>query len=221
MTKSRPGSRDSFPVKSVYYAAVLLPYAAVSAGLYLLHSAWAAMLGYQAGILLFLLIIRPPHFESNPGREGPPRKLVAALLSACLLSGPLAVLLWPIAERLPAGGLAAWLTGLGVTARAWPAFVAYMCLTTPWLEERYWRSWLGRSGRPVFETPAWFAGYHLLVLMPILGPAWLGLVFASLASAGWGWQRLMRFRDGFHWAVFCHSVADLSVMLAASWLLSN
>jgi hypothetical protein len=197
-----------------------LPYAAVPAGLFLLHSAWAAMLGYQLGILLFLAA-RPRLLQLEPRVSRATNLWGAVMLAVCLLSGPLAVLLWPGAARLSGAGLAAWLSGEGIAPSAWPWFVASMCITTPWLEELYWRAWLGRSVRPALETSAWFAGYHLLVLMPVLRPAWLALAFFSLTSAGWAWQGLLRSRNGFRWAVFCHAAADISVMLAATWLLKS
>ncbi len=215
--RSRPGCEKGSPGRALFYAAVLLPYVAVAGGLFLLHRAWAAMLGYQLGMWLLIVIARAP--KRDPGIRAAPGRLVAATLVAGLAGGPLAAALWPWAARLPAGALAAWLAGLGIGPRAWPWFVAYLCLTTPLLEEHFWRAWLGRSRRPALETAAWFAGYHLLVLMPVLRPAWLVLAFVSLALAGWTWQLLLRFRNGFLWAVFSHSIADVSVMLAAGWIL--
>lgn len=219
MTISWPGSGNTFPDRLLYYSAALLPYLTVPAGLYLLKSAWSAILAYQLGMLLFLLVARRPPRQPEIVRRRAPRRWTAALLAACLSSGLLVLLIWPWAGRLSPADLAVWLSRLGLAPKTWPVFIAYMCLTTPWLEEQYWRGWLGRLGRPAVETSAWFAGYHLLVLMPILQPAWLALVFFSLTAAGWSWQRLSGFRNGLLWAVLSHSAADLSVMLAASWLL--
>jgi hypothetical protein len=179
------------------------------------------MLGYQLGMLLWLVIARPRLPGPDSGGKRLPHRLAAGLLAGCLTAGPLVLLLWPWAARPSGAELAAWLSSLGVTRQTWPFFAVYLCLTTPWLEERFWRSWLGRGARPAFETSAWFAGYHLLVLMPVLRPAWLALVFVSLASAGWAWQRLLGFRGGFGWAVLTHSIADASVLLAAASLLGR
>jgi hypothetical protein len=218
--RSKPGSIDGWSNDRLYYVGVLLPYAAVPVGLYLLRSAWAAALAYELGMLAFVLAAPRRPCRPAPELRPAPRWMPGVLLAFSLLAGPAAVGLWPLAGRGAPGGLAATLAGWGVKQAVWPWLAAFLCLSTPWLEERHWRLWLGRSCRPAIETSAWFAGYHLLVLAPILRPAWLLLAFGSLALAAWCWHSLLRFRNGFGWAVFCHAVADASILAAASALMN-
>lgn len=203
----------------LFYSATLLPYISVSIGLYVLNNAWAAMAGYLLGMTIFLALLRPPLRRADRTLDGPTKWQLAGMIAACLLSGPAVCLLWPRLARFPAGELAAALAGWGLSAQAWPLFAACMVLATPVLEEIYWRAWLGRAGRPEMEAPFWFAGYHLLVLFPLLRPEWLVAPFAALVLAGWWWGRLLRYRRGLAWAVLCHLAADASVLLATGWLM--
>jgi hypothetical protein len=202
------------PVKTVFYTAALLPYAAVAAGLYLFHSAWVAMLAYHIGIVLALVLARHNPLEAK-SRFTLTNGLFPLTLAACLLAGPVVAWLWP---WLSAADLAARLSAWGLTARAWPWFVAYFCLANPFLEEAYWRSWLDQADRPGLEPAAWFAGYHLIVLAPILRAGWLVTAFLIMTLTGWVWSRLSR-RDGFRPVALCHLAADASIMLAAGFCL--
>jgi hypothetical protein len=216
---SLPGSKASFN-PFLYYAAVLLPWLTVPVGLYLFKNAWIATLAYLFGIVAFLLVFRPSIFS----QDAPPRPvskwLSLALLCSCLLTGVLIYFLWPWLGRIPSTGLASFLAGWGLSPRLWPYFVLLICLTTPWLEEMYWRIWLGASGHTTLETSAWFAGYHLLVLLPLVRVGWLLFAFASLSLAGLWWNRHTPSRRGFLWTTLTHLLADLSILLAITFLMA-
>jgi hypothetical protein len=192
----------------------LLPYAAVIAGLYIFHNAWITLLGYHAAIVLALVLARHNPLEGK-NRFTHTNGLFPLTLAACLLAGPATVWLWP---WLSTADLPAQLSTWGLTARVWPWFVAYLCLVNPFMEEAYWRSWLDQPDRPGLEPAAWFAGYHLLVLAPVLRAGWLIPVFLVMSLTGWIWQKLYR-RDGFWPVALCHLAGDVSILLAVSFYL--
>ena len=76
--------------------APVVPYLAVPIGLYVLNSAWAAILLYHAGILLVLLANSRGRWLVFSGWNR-----AACLLGSlvCALGGPLIYILWPVAHR--------------------------------------------------------------------------------------------------------------------------
>jgi hypothetical protein len=192
--------------------AFTLPYAVVGLGLYGLSSAWAAMLGYQALMLAFLLRYPPADPGVSLTGEGG-RALLPWLLAGLSLAVGLPLrFLW---SWFVAGDeLAATLAGWGLTPESWWLFALWLCLANPWLEQRYWRGVLGSpSSRPA-ATDAAFAGYHLLVVLPVLEPWWLPFVLAGLAAASWWWRQVIRLEGRFRLATWAHFLADLSVLVA-------
>jgi hypothetical protein len=194
------------------WLAAALPYAAVLAGLYLAHSAWAAMLGYQALMLAYVWRYRPP----DPGVSGPRHRLdawlPALMVVASVLVGLPIRLLWAwFGEH---EDLTATLRGWGLTPATWWWFAAWLCLFNPWLEQRFWRGLLGSPSRRLAPTDAWFAGYHLLVVLPVLYWPWLPIVFAGLVAASWWWRQVIRLEGRYRLATIAHFLADASILVA-------
>ncbi len=191
-------------------AAFVMPYLAVGLGLYAFHNAWAAILGYHAGILALITLGR----GWQAARQFRLTKSLAHVVTfglVGLLAGVGVALLWPLvgfSPRLP-DALLAW----GLTPQAWPWFIAYGALVNPWLEEAYWRGWLGSgSSRPV-AADAFFGGFHLVILAPFVSVGWLAFAFLVLASTAWFWRQVTR-RDGSLLAAsLFHLTADVSILL--------
>lgn len=207
--------------KLTYYAAVLLPYLAVGAGLYFFDSAWYALAGYHLIMLSGLVLVRRPARSSKPNWNTSVRLIVAATLLCSLLAGGVLSSLWPWLAKLPPNALKPFLLTWGLTARGWYGIIWYFCLVNPWLEEAYWRGWLSDLSDREWETAGWFAGYHGLVLLPLLHWWWIAPALLLLSITGWWWYRLTKIGSGLAGPIVCHIVGDVSIMLAMTGIIAT
>ena len=131
------------------------------------------------------------------------------LIGAC--GGLGLYLLWPIFGIVP--DLNARLIPLGLNPVSWPFFILYFSLVNPWLEEIYWRGWLGGASRSLVASDIWFAGFHLLVL-GIYAP-WHSLVIALvvLSTVSWFWRQIARRESSLFAPAFSHILADAGIAL--------
>ncbi len=200
-------------MKSLKAVAPLIPYIAILVGLSWAQRAWVALLGFHAGMLVILWIERPAipigrlfHLGNN-----------LPMLAACVIlggsGGALLYFLWPFLGNLQS--LPAYLASLGLTSATWPAFIAYFSLVNPWLEEYFWRGYLGSPSKSLTRIDLFFAGYHLLVLYRIIGMGWLVLTAVVLTLAAWLWRQTVRASGGLLIACLSHLAADCSVLLVA------
>lgn len=174
--------------------------------------------GYHLGMMLLLIVM--PWRWPQPKFNWPPYLwlLVAGSLGSSLLAGVLVFSLWPWLAKPAAQALAPFLSTWALDAPSWAIFVWYFCLINPWLEELYWRHWLSQTDHSIWETTIWFAGYHGLVLWPLIHWWWVILVLIILAIVGWWWSQLSRWGTGLLGPIACHLVADVSIMLAVNRL---
>jgi len=191
-------------------AAPYAPYLAVLVGMYLFHSAWAAVLLYHLGMALVLTLGRGWGALRGLGAGRQPLGLAATSLFG-VSGGVLLYVLWPLLGVPP--GVGASLAHLGITQTAWPAFIAYFCLVNPWLEEIYWRGYLGDSAARPVPNDVLFAGYHVLVLASFIRWPWLLAVLVVLAGAGWLWRQQARRTGGLLASAVSHFLADTGVFL--------
>jgi hypothetical protein len=168
---------------------LVMPYITVWLGLYIIGNAWAAILGYHAGIILLVSLAGawPPLCGFRTAT--PPWQVLLFGLAGCA-AGVMLYFLWPFIHVSPR--LTDALLNWGLTPRAWPIFIAYSALVNPWLEEIYWRGWLGNAARTPMIHDAFFAGFHLVVLAPFFPFAWLVAAFLVLAVSGWMWRQVTR-----------------------------
>ena len=192
-----------------------LPYLTVAAGLMLFRSGWAALVGYHAGIIAVLTLEGAWEIAPRLLAGWHPARFAVALATSAL-SGPLLLWLWPWVQAQSAldAQLAAW----GLSGAAWPAFVLYFTLTNGWLEEGYWRGYLGRTDRGMCWVDLWFAAYHIVVLSAIVDWPWQLFSTAVLIAAAWLWRQTVRATGGLLVPVLAHIAADASIMLAVSSL---
>jgi hypothetical protein len=198
------------PLKAI---APLIPYLAIPVGLFWAQRAWVALLGFHAGMFAILWIERPAipilklfYKEDN-----------LVMLAACAIlggsAGVLLYFLWPFLGNLQ--NLRTYLASIGLTSATWPFFLAYFCLVNPWLEECFWRGYLGSPSKSLTAMDLLFAGYHLLVLYGIISLGWLVLTAVVLTLTAWLWRQTARASGGLLIASLSHLAADLSVLLVA------
>ncbi len=188
---------------------ILMPCIAVGFGLFAARSAWTALLGYHLGILILLALTGEWHITGRFRIQNPYRALIGAAVG--LLAGVGVFALWPFAKVSPAlhPTLLAW----GLNARTWPPFILYSALVNPWLEELYWRGWLGDDSRLPILRDFWFSGFHLFVVFLFVGWFWLGFIFLALASVGWLLRQVARREGSLLTPSLFHVTADASILL--------
>jgi hypothetical protein len=188
----------------------LLPYAAIATGLGVFRSAWLAMALYHAGILAVMVV-------GSGGRIGSLLRGWSAVPAAFAVgfgaSGAILLrILWPHAVR---DGFAARLLEIGLHGESFVAFAFYHALVNPWLEEWYWRGWLGSAARGPVLRDAAFAGYHLIVLTRFLDWPWATACFVALTVAAWVWRRLAARCGGLLVPVLSHVAGGGGAVAAA------
>lgn len=191
---------------------VCSPYLSVIIGIFLLRNGFLAVLFYHL-VLLFVIV------KTNKSN---------ALRSLCrgfhpiwgplmglggLVPGIVILLLWPISKREHVD-LFEILTMLNLKDGFFILFAIYACLVNPFLEELFWRG--------CFKNPTlWpniidilFAGYHALVVIPILKAPFVFLIFLAMVCVGWLFRILYRFNRGLLIPLMTHIVADIAILFA-------
>lgn len=192
--------------------APILAYGAVAIGLFWAHSAWGALLGFHAAMLTALWLDRrnlPPFSLLVKSKHR--RWLIVNLLIGSL-SGLVLYVLWPWLNIAP--DLSTQLEALGLTRTTWPTFILYFTLVNPWIEEFFWRGYLGDSSKWPVLMDFIFAGYHGMLLIGRTGPFTLALALSGLVFAGWFWRQTLREDGGLLAAGLSHMLADLTILLA-------
>lgn len=184
----------------------LLPYIATLFGVYLLDQGLVAVAVYHLGIVAAWVGCRYPLKPVFRGMDGP---VFFGLGVLCLLTGPILWFLWPYMAR-PGVELSVLLSQWGLTGGTAWAFALYSITLHPVLEEGFWRGMLPNH----LLSDALFAGFHLLVLAPLIHAVWLPLVFVVLLTASGIWRHFARKTKGLLLPILTHALADLGVVLA-------
>jgi hypothetical protein len=189
---------------------LIMPYLSVWLGLYVIGNVWAAVLGYHLGIVLLVTLAGawPPFGKFRT--TTPLWQVLFFGLSGCV-AGVSVYFLWPFIHVSPQ--LTYALRSWGLTQRSWPIFILYGTLVNPWLEETYWRGWLGSTARIPIVHDVFFAGFHLVILAPFFPPIWLAVTFLVLAFSGWMWRQVMRTERSMLASSLFHMAADVSILL--------
>ncbi len=206
-------------MKSPKITAVVVSYVTVALGLFWVHSAWAAQLGFHICILIMLIIAKPPIPIDKLFKPGNHQLLLIGCAVLAASSGMALYLFWPMLGNTPK--LSGYLASLRLTSITLPAYMIYFVLVNPWLEEYFWRGFLGSPSKNIIPTDLSFAGYHLLVIFRTISVAWLFPIFVSLTLVSWLWRQVSRLSDGLLIASISHLTADLSVMTFVYLLISK
>jgi membrane protease YdiL (CAAX protease family) len=194
--------------------APILPYLAVGLGLFWLHNAWAALLGFHLGILISLFLAKPDLpikilFKGNDIRW--------VILSVILCGSSGVSLHFSRASFGIVRDLPAQLASFGLAGATWPLFIAYFALVNPLLEEYFWRGYLGSPAKSLFPSDFAYAGFHGLILMGKMQTSAVIYSLIVLVLAGWFWRQIAREDRGLLAAVLGHMVADFTILMAVYW----
>ncbi|MCC6298795.1 MAG: CPBP family intramembrane metalloprotease [Anaerolineales bacterium] len=130
----------------------------------------------------------------------------------CGASGFALFFLWDVfgvARDLPAQ-----VQALGLNSRTWIPFIAYFALANPFIEEYFWRGYLGNDSRSIRWNDFLYAGFHALILFGRVHPLSNMFAVAALTIAGWFWRQVKRKDNGLLAPVLGHMAADLTILLA-------
>ncbi|MEW6404426.1 MAG: CPBP family glutamic-type intramembrane protease [Chloroflexota bacterium] len=197
------------------WIAPLGAYAAVVVGLLLAHSAWGALLAFHFAIIVSLWLAKP---DISPSLlfKSTHKKWIALSILLCGSSGVGLYFLrstFGIAEDLSAR-----LASIGLSSATWPLFIAYSTLVNPFIEEYFWRGYLGSPARGLHIFDGIFAGYHVFLLEGKAPASSIVFGFVLLTLAGWFWRQLTRQDQGLLAPVLGHMAADFSILMALYWM---
>jgi membrane protease YdiL (CAAX protease family) len=190
----------------------LIPYISVILFLYGTKNAWAALLGYHAGALLFMTLSNKPAKvkQSVNNLWIPP---IAVIYS---LGGIIFYFLWPYLDGQEIGHK---LTHYGINAHSWPYIAVYFCFINAVVEEHLWRNYLGSDNLLPTLNDFLFAGYHALVLLAFTKAIWAIPVIVACAFAGWLWRVIKLKSGGMLIPIITHIIADVSIAAAVHFRL--
>ena len=198
------------------WIAPFVVYVAVGVGIFQFQSAWGALIGFHAAIIASLLIARPniplKILFSNNNFKWIPLSILLGSSSGLILN-----FLWNyfgVAVDLPAR-----VGSLGLNGSSWMLFIAYFTLVNPWIEEYFWRGYLGSSTTSLYVSDFLYSGFHGLVLINKVQTASIFFALAALVLAGWLWRQIARQDKGLLAPVLGHMAADLAILLVVYWKL--
>ena len=198
------------------WIAPFVVYVAVGVGIFQFQSAWGALIGFHAAIIASLLIARPniplKILFSNNNFKWIPLSILLGSSSGLILN-----FLWNyfgVAVDLPAR-----VGSLGLNGSSWILFIAYFTLVNPWIEEYFWRGYLGSSTTSLYVSDFLYSGFHGLVLINKVQTASIFFALAALVLAGWLWRQIARQDKGLLAPVLGHMAADLAILLVVYWKL--
>jgi hypothetical protein len=206
------------PINSILNMRILapiLPYITVGSGLLALRNAWVAILGYHLCMVIILFFARTKiPFTQIHSRSNYKILIVVSILGGA--GGLLLYLLWPLLA-IPKD-ISLYLQNIGLTSSMWPYFIVYFILVNPWLEECYWRGYLGSNSQSITLNDLLFSGYHIIVLAGKIDIIWLVIIFFILSLGAWFWRQANRWNQGISASIVSHIAADASVILTIYFL---
>ena len=197
--------------------APLLAYLAVGIGMFVFHSAWGALLGFHIAILVSLFIARP-NIPINILVKNKNIKWILLNILLCGSSGLIVYFFWDsfgLAKDLPEQ-----IRSLGLNESTWPLFIVYFAMVNPFMEEFFWRGYLGNNTKSLHTSDFLYAGFHGLILINKVQVGSIIFGLAMLVLAGWFWRQIYRINGGLLAPVFGHMAADLTILLTVYKLTS-
>lgn len=198
------------------YISLCVPYIAVGTGMYLLGSAWAAMISYHAAMLFFAF------FFGNKAYFGKERNIFSGwwYLSAIVFAagGAIFYIVWPYVCPSSAC-VSASLNDFGINRGNWLYLAVYFCVINSLIEELFWRGYLGSDKKRLRIEDVAFGGYHSLVFIAFADILWALPVLAACAFAGWLWRMARAATGSLVVPILTHLCADISIVMAVHYRL--
>jgi hypothetical protein len=139
----------------------ILPYLAIGIGIFWFKNAWAALLGFHSAIILSLLLAK----SQFPIKTLLKSSNIRWVLLSILLSGGGGIFLYLFWSFFGiASDLSTHIEALGLYPYTWLPFVAYFSLVNPFIEEYFWRGYLGSSTKKLYISDLVSAGFHGMIL---------------------------------------------------------
>ena len=113
--------------------------------------------------------------------------------------------------------LSAKVQSLGLNSSNWIAFIAYFTLVNPFVEEYFWRGYLGSPTKAFYVSDFVYAGFHAFVVMGKVPTSSTIYSLIALVLAGWFWRQIAREDRGLLAPVLGHMAADFTILMAAYW----
>ena len=188
-----------------------LAYLAVGLGLFQFHSAWGALLGFHIVIIASLLIVKPKIPVTILFKSTNIKWILLSIL-LCGGGGIALYFLWNIFKV--ASDLPAQVETLGLNSATWPAFIAYFALVNPFIEEYFWRGYLGNPTKSLDLYDFIYSGFHGLILIGKAHSYSILFGLSVLVFAGWLWRQIAREDHGLLAPMLGHMAADFTILMA-------
>jgi membrane protease YdiL (CAAX protease family) len=188
------------------------PYLAVILGVFFFKNGLIAVLLYHLILLICIIGINRSQ-ALNLVKSGFHRHVGPLICLGGLLSGMVIFYLWPFSKQETVN-LAQIMESVSLANTSFTVFALYACLINPILEESFWRGCF-KSG-PWFPNPidVLFAGYHAILLIPVIKPIFVLLSFVALMCVGWVFRNIYRLTGGLAIPLLTHIVADIAILYA-------
>jgi len=191
--------------------APLVVYLAVILGMFLFRNAWAALLTFHLAIIISVFIAKP---DTSLKILLTGRSLKWPLLTM-ILCGSTGITLYFFWDKFGiTHDLAAHVETMGLNRSSWIPFIAYFTLVNPFVEEYFWRVYLGSKTTNFTASDFLYAGFHGLILMDNVRTDMIVYSVAVLIVAGWFWRQIARADGGLRAPLLGHMAADFSILTA-------
>ena len=200
------------------WIAPVFVYIAVAVGLFMFRTAWSSLLAFHIAIIISLLIAKPniPLSILITGKD------IKWILLSVLLCGSSGITLYLLWDRFGiANDLAVHVKAIGLNASMWIPFIIYFTLVNPFVEEYFWRGYLGSKTTNFYPSDFFYAGFHGLILLNKVPVSMIIYSLALLVLAGWFWRQIARANGGLIAAVLGHMAADFTILMAVYWKLQG
>jgi len=192
------------------WVAPSLAYLAVGIGLFFFQSAWGALLGFHAVIIVALLIAKP-NIPIQILLKNNNIKWIPLNILLCGSSGAILYFFWNSFGT--ASNITEQVVSLGLNASNWPVFIAYFAMVNPFIEEYFWRGYLGNKTKSLHSSDFLYAGFHGLILIGKIHIYSIIFALAMLVLAGWFWRQIAHEDNGLLAPVLGHMVADFTILV--------
>ncbi|HKY54050.1 MAG TPA: CPBP family glutamic-type intramembrane protease, partial [Anaerolineales bacterium] len=166
------------------WIAPILVYLAVIIGLFWFRDAWSALLGFHLSIIVSLFYAKPNLPVAVLFKSTNAKWIILSIL-LCGSSGVSLYFLWPLFGV--ANDISEQTISLGLNPHNWLFFITYFALVNPFIEEYFWRGYLGDATRNFYISDAIYAGYHVLILIGRAHLISIMFCMAVLTFTGWLW----------------------------------